>query len=199
MGDDSRRFAFGGKRVTGADLDKALARFGGEAALLQILRAFAAETPMLLEKIRNPDRENLSCYAITVHGIKSSSRNIYAEQVGGKAEALEHAAKAGDFDFVRANNDSFIAAAEECAAAMKALLQEIDSKQQKPVKDAPESAVLSRLRQACLEFDIDKVDEAVAEIAKYRYTSGQDLVDWLGAHAATVDFQKIADKLAPEK
>jgi signal transduction histidine kinase/DNA-binding response OmpR family regulator/HPt (histidine-containing phosphotransfer) domain-containing protein len=100
--------------IPGVDLEECLERFGGDEEVLRdILGSYVRNTPTLLEKVRAVTREGLAGYAVSMHGIKGSSRNICAQAVGRLAETLEHAAKAGDFTFVEASNGAFLQAAEE--------------------------------------------------------------------------------------
>jgi signal transduction histidine kinase/CheY-like chemotaxis protein len=100
--------------IPGVDLDECLERFGGdEEVLWDILGSYVRNTPVLLEKVRAVTREGLADYTVAVHGIKGSSRNICAQTIGKLAEALEHAAKVGDFAFVETNNGAFLQATEE--------------------------------------------------------------------------------------
>ena len=96
-------------RINEANLQKAYELFDyNEQNLLHILRTYSANTRVILESLKNISRENLSEYAIIVHGIKGSSFSICANEVGEKAVALEKAAKTGDFNFIKLNNREFI-------------------------------------------------------------------------------------------
>ncbi|MDR1251088.1 MAG: response regulator, partial [Treponema sp.] len=78
-------------QVAGLDAGKGLERFGGDGkSYMESLRSYVIHTPELLQAARNT--ELLAEYAITVHGIKGSSRGISADAIGAKAEELEHAA-----------------------------------------------------------------------------------------------------------
>lgn len=48
--------------------------------------------------------ENYADYAVEVHALKSTSRTLGLEKMGNLAEKLEHAAKDGDTDYVKANH-----------------------------------------------------------------------------------------------
>ncbi|MCL2876378.1 MAG: ATP-binding protein [Betaproteobacteria bacterium] len=111
--------------IPGLDLEKCLERLNGDEEILRdILDSYVSHTPDMLAKIRTVTREGLADYAITVHGVKGSSRSICAETVGKLAEALEYAAKADDFDFIEANNDTFIQAVEKQIAQISDFLSE---------------------------------------------------------------------------
>jgi signal transduction histidine kinase/DNA-binding response OmpR family regulator/HPt (histidine-containing phosphotransfer) domain-containing protein len=186
--------------IYGLDLEKGLERFGGdEESYTDVLNSYALNTPALLDKaIECAAEERLPDYAIIVHGIKSSSRSIGAEMLGTKAEALEHAAKAGNIAFVILNNDAFIQAAQKLIADLYAMQSDIDKENPKPLKAAPDKAVLAGLRTSCEEYDIDGVDEAMAALENCEYESGSDLVEWIREQVNVMGFQQIAERLSAE-
>jgi signal transduction histidine kinase/FixJ family two-component response regulator len=191
---------FGGRRVEGLDLEAALARFGGDAeALLDVLSSYAEKTPPLLEELRGVMPETLAAYAITVHGLKGASRGICAERTGALAEALEHAAKAGDFAFVAGNNAAFLNAAGKLVEALRGTLAAVRAKMDRPRRDAPDPAVLEQLRAACAAYDIDGIDAALEELERCEYAEDGELVSWLRDSVDRADFKEIAEKLAARR
>ena len=54
------------------------------------------------------EAENWKDYETYVHGLKSTSLNIGAEELSGHAKALEFAAKEGNFDYIREHNKEVI-------------------------------------------------------------------------------------------
>lgn len=48
--------------------------------------------------------ENYANYAVEVHALKSTSRTLGLEKMGNLAEKLEHAAKDGNTEYVKANH-----------------------------------------------------------------------------------------------
>ncbi|MDR0881702.1 MAG: response regulator [Candidatus Adiutrix sp.] len=185
--------------IDGLDFNQGLARFGGdEDVYLDVLKSFALNTPPLLDQLRECRPEDLPNYAIVAHGIKSSSNSIGAEPVGSRAEALELAAKAGDWALVEAENNDFIEAVQTLLAGLSALLREIGEANPKPPKAEPDAAVLAALRQACQSFDIDEVDRAMKVLESYEYESRGDLVAWLRANVNAMGFKQIAERLVQE-
>ena len=67
---------------------------------------------------------------------------------------------------------------------------------EKPLKDAPDAATLSRLAAACAAYDMDGVDAAMAELEAFGYQSRQELVDWLWEQARAMELRRMADELA---
>lgn len=185
-----------GRGISGLDFPGGLARFRDGKSFLRILGSYAVNTKPLLESIRTVDRGNLAGYATIVHGIKGSSRNICAEALGDQAEALEHAARAGDVDFVAKSNPAFLEAAGRLIGEIEAMLAAIAKASPKPKKNAPDAGVLLRLLDSCANFDLDEVETAMDEIERYEYESDGGLVASLRESVTRMDFDAVAGKLA---
>jgi CheY-like chemotaxis protein len=183
--------------VEGIDAEKGLERFGGDGkSYMESLHSYVIHTPELLKAARN--MEHLTDYAITVHGIKGSSRGISAEAIGRKAEELEHAAKAGNLDFVKAENDSFILAVEQFIAGLSGLLDILEENLHKPRKDTPDPVLLARLRNAAEYYDMGELDSAMEELEQYVYDSNTELVPWLKEQIDKSEFEEITKRLVIE-
>ncbi|MDR3278955.1 MAG: response regulator [Synergistaceae bacterium] len=183
-------------QINGLDFEKGLERFSGDMGnYLDVLKSYASNTPSLLDKALKYTEEGSPDYAIIVHGIKSSSRSIGAEMIGGQAEALEHAAKADDMEFVAANNDAFIQAAQKLIADLSIMLGSIEEKKHKPQKAEPDANMLANLLKSCEAYDIDGVDEAMAALEGCEYESGAELVEWLREQMSVMGFKQMAQRL----
>jgi HPt (histidine-containing phosphotransfer) domain-containing protein len=182
--------------IDGLNFTKGLARFGGNMeTYLEIVASYVHYIPALLAKARVVIPETLADYAIIMHGIKGSSRHFDAETVGNLADALERAAKAGDFAFVQEHNPVFLETAEKLLAALSNKLKALTGK--KAVREQADPAVLANLRQACETFDIDRMDQAMKLLTSYEYSSlgGAELVTWLEEKAFRLDFKQIVKRL----
>jgi len=192
-GIDRRTF---GKIIEGVDMEKGIARFdNNEEMFLNVLHSFARNTKSLLDKIRNPSPDTLADYGIIVHGIKGSSRGIYATLLGTKAEALEKAAKEHDLQFVLSNNQLFI------DETLK-LIENIDNAHVKIAaesgieeKNMPDRDLLAKLRDACIQFDVDLIDQAMEELELYQYKSDDGLAQWLRENVDMMNYKDIAEKI----
>jgi signal transduction histidine kinase/CheY-like chemotaxis protein/HPt (histidine-containing phosphotransfer) domain-containing protein len=133
-----RRSSVSSGIVKGLDINKALARFGGDEEIyFEILESYRESTPQLLDQLEDFAEEKLPDYAIVVHGIKSSSRSIGADSLGDKAELLEHAAKEGNRAFIHKHSADFIKTARWLLEDLTKLLNEHDEKNPKPFKSEP--------------------------------------------------------------
>jgi HPt (histidine-containing phosphotransfer) domain-containing protein len=86
---------------------------GSEKVYIRSLRLYVSNMPVYLEKIKNVSIETLHDYAINVHGVKSISEYIGAEETKKTARQLELMAKSGDLDGVLAANEAFIEDAQD--------------------------------------------------------------------------------------
>jgi CheY-like chemotaxis protein len=181
----------------GVDLYRGLERFGDdEESYLQVLRSYAANTRLVLEKIKNVNPDNLNDYAIIVHGIKGSSYGICANTAAEKAEALEKSSKAGDIGFVNDNNTEFITVVEKLLTDLDNMLNELKSCDSKPTKASPDKEVLNRISAACKNYDMDIAEAAIRELEMYNYETGGELVAWLWENVQQFNIEQIIEKLS---
>jgi len=155
--------------IPGLDMDRGIAHFGfSEDAYFKVLQSYVKNTRALLDIIKNIKPDNMERYGVTIHGIKGSSRGIFAKRAGDEAEALENAVTAQNYDFIKANNGNFL-------VMIETLLKDIDNAliksgaDKKPTKDKPDKELLRQLLDACKDFDIDKIDNVMDEIYIFDY------------------------------
>ena len=178
------------------DIQKGTKRFAGDNDMYrEVLRSYAVNTKPLLEEAEKVDKATLEDYAIIVHGIKGSSRGICAEEAGKKAEFMEHAAKAGDIDYVSRHNKEFIETVRKLIMEIEVFLGKSDKENPKPRMDKPDEEILKKLQAACEAYDMDGVDDAMGEIDSYEYETGADLVIWLNENIAQLNLIEISEKL----
>jgi len=197
------------RQIAGLDIAKGLERYlGDEKTYITILRSYAASVSSMLNEIESIcaefqtdtqavlPQDKLLAYRTKVHGIKGTSLDIFAGQIGKEARDLEEAAKNSDFDFIKNNTSAFLENAGKLVSAIEDVLLNIDAENPKPKKDRPDKNVLLELLAACKKYHINKVDEAMAEIEKYQYEADDGLVDWLKENIDNMDFEKIVEKLS---
>jgi len=182
--------------IEGLDAAKALELYGGMMNVyLPILRSYAENTPAVLEKLRRVTAENLTEYAITVHGLKGSSAGIGAEDIRAKSAGLEMLAKAGDLPGVLAKNEAFLREAEQLAGDISAWLREQEAITVKERLAAPSPAVLADLRQSLLDYDMSGIDSALERLQSADYESGAELVKWLEEKITESEFAAAASRI----
>jgi CheY-like chemotaxis protein len=183
--------------LEGIDFTQGRERYNGEAAYLEILRAWRLHTPALLETMKNSlSPENLAEYAIAVHGLKGSSYGILANDVGKQAQELEALAKAGDFSGVQALNDGFIKMVETLMLKLGELLEkDAAAKGAKAKKHEPDPALLAQLLGAARRYKAAIMEEILNKIELYDYESGGELVLWLREQMDNLEYDEICEKL----
>ena len=84
-----------------------------------VLELYCDELSSLSEKLVALIDTDLSLYRTTVHGIKSSSKQLGYMQIGEEAEVLEMAAKLENKDYIRKHTDDFITHCHDTVTQIK--------------------------------------------------------------------------------
>jgi CheY-like chemotaxis protein len=195
-----------GARVDGLDLEAGTARYETEEAYLNILKSYAQHTPPLLAKLssignmENPSGADMQEYATTVHGLKGASYGVCAEATGKRAEALELAAKAGQWEMVRSGNGALIGLANTLLGQLKELLENISERmpektREKQVLAEPDQEVLKKMLSAARHFRTSQMEDILAELENFDYQSGGDLIPWLRAQTDNIESDAVAQRL----
>jgi CheY-like chemotaxis protein len=190
---DTRNSLMTGITIKGMDTEKCLERFGGSVEILiEVLRSYAKNIPPLLVNLRCfLDEENLTDYAIVVHGIKGSSYGIAAQESGHAAEALEHAAKTGHFDAVKAGHQVFEKIVQSLLTEIDTVLARLNTKKVKPMAVEPDPALLKELQEACAAFNMDRVDKVMTQLESFQYKRGGKVIEWLREQVNGMTFENI--------
>ena len=181
--------------IDGVDLKKAQERYGDDSTYVDILRAFSKSIPAILKTIETVTEANLKEYAISIHGIRGSCYSICAEKAAVLAEALELAAKAGEYGFVSANNTTFIENVNIIISSANDIMAKIQGNEQKKQKDKPANQLLKSLIEACEQYDMSDIDTIVEELSRFNYDSGEDLVEWIREMSDEMNYDEIAERL----
>jgi PAS domain S-box-containing protein len=183
-------------KLAGMDFEAGLRRYGTEDIYIKVLQSYVAHSPELLDKLRSLTRETLPDYAITVHGLKGASYGVCANGTGRDAEELEHAAKAADYEKVRAKNAAFIEKTEALLEDLRGLLESAAGRgEEKQRAAAPDRALLEKLLDAARRFKPAVMEEAMAELESCEYESGGDLIPWLREEIDNLEYDAVREKL----
>jgi len=178
------------------DLRAGLGLFSGDSeAYIQVLRSYASNTRSLLGSLDNINSDNLPSYAITVHGIKGSSRSICAYSLGDKAEALEKAAKEGNLDFALANTPELVADTLSLLNYLDIMIRELTSDSSKETKAKPDRVLLEKIIEACRDFDMQTVESAVKEMEGFNYENHAEIIPWLWENVQQFNIDDIVKLL----
>jgi CheY-like chemotaxis protein len=183
--------------LEGMDFKAGLKRFSGNMEMyLDIVSSYFSQIPPVLEKIRAYTEEApVEDYRITIHNLKSTSYTIGAQLIGSMAEELERAAISGDPAFIKSHNKALIMALEKLLPTLGNLLEEIEAGSQKPVRPAPDPALLAEVLEACSTYNMEQLDNAIDELGQYRYESQGDLVEWIREESDKSELESIRERL----
>ena len=164
-----------------ADLDvkSAIEMLGGEKLYRKIIADYYRVMDQKAESIRsNYDKKFWPVYTIEVHALKSSSRQIGANELADMAEALENAGKSQDIAFIEANTDAML----EKYMSYKSVLAEFcedkttDEQNAAPAQPADTETlrtIFARIREAADNLDLDTLEECGGELRTYSYPDDQ--------------------------
>jgi len=182
--------------IAGLDVVKWRERFAGDEKMyVRILRSYVTSLRTLLSAIEVFNEDELAAFELTVHSIKGTSFDVCAEQLGSDAAALENAVKSRDFEYVKEHHPPFLENAWKLVCDLEEMFAAITAESDKPKKDKPDDGLLLKLLAVCEVYDMDGVEEAMAEIDLYQYTSDDGLVDWLLESVELMECDPIITKL----
>jgi CheY-like chemotaxis protein len=194
-----------GITIDGLDIPAGIAYYGTEKVYNEILKSYSTHTPELLRQLGMFTQASalvtLEDYGIAVHGLKSSSYGICANNVGKQAEELEALAKANNADEVHKRNGVFLRDAQKLVDDISAMLQ-----QTTPTADSKEickkidSALLDKILDAAEHFKTKDLEGTVAELEKFDYKNKADaeLVSWLRNQIDRLEYEAICRRLKKE-
>ena len=189
-----------GGKIPGLDIRNALEKINWDwETCIEVIKSFVNTTPALLETCKNISPETLPQYCITVHGIKSVAFSFGAMEAGKKAKALEDRSMAGDFAFVRENNEEFIQIIKKLLQDLAPLQEIFSTEKTKPQKEKPDTDVLAKILEAAENYNIRNLEEGIGLLDEYKYTADTDLVPWLKAKSMNSDFMAIYERLSKIK
>ena len=183
--------------IEGLDIAKGIERYGGSGdAYLKVLRNYAAGYRSLIDSLVSFNTENPRDYIISIHSVKGTSYEIFANTIGDKAKELEAAAHNGNIEFIDEHNPPLLKEVWRLVNDMEALFKEIEEQTPKHVKDKPDKDILIKLREACATYSVNDMDDAMEEIERFKYEADDGLADWLREKADLMRFKEIVEKLS---
>ena len=150
------------------DRDIGLKHCGSEALYNEVLQDFYKLIDNKAERIETLYNENnIDEYTIEVHALKSVARMVGAEYLSGLALELEMAGKEGNKALIDEKTPELL----ERYRAYKDTLSYFDEGKDDNKSEADSDKLLellNRMKEAANTFDIDTVDEIMAELNGYR-------------------------------
>lgn len=162
-------------RIPGLDTEHAIEIMGGSAMLYEkTIQQMVRYIPSNIEQMDNflADSSTLNDFAIRVHGIKSSLRQIGHPRLAKQAEELEMAAKSEDYTFCLAHYGSF---REGCLSfydlASAAVIPEAVAETES-VKNFYE--ILTQIKADVEDYDVMAAAEKLMPLTRHRFDEDTD-------------------------
>ena len=186
---------FAEANIDGMNLNDGMARFGNNSKLyLKVIKTFVDNIGHHLDTLATLTEDTLPDYAVEVHGVKGSCYGINANREGKMAEALEIAAKGGNFAEAQAGNAPFLDEMKALVPKLQAVLDAC-SEEGATKKAEPDKALLKDMLDAAKDFDVDKMQKTIEELEKYEYEKDGDLVKWLSDQVTMFAYDLIQQRL----
>ena len=159
--------------IKGIDSKRAIAMLGSEKLYMQVLKdyfnAVDKREEMIAHMLENGDIRN---YTIEVHSLKSTSRQIGADDLADLAARLEKAGGENDVEFIVANTDELLNRYHECKKLLEPLFAEASDAVQAAEEDyGAVSELLSRAADAL--GDEQATGGILKEMSECRFTPAQ--------------------------
>jgi CheY-like chemotaxis protein/signal transduction histidine kinase len=115
--------------IPGVVPERVMELYDGDMEIfLPVLRSYLSVIPATLDKLSNVSEKTLPDYVVSVHGVKSTSDSIGAEEARKMALELEMLAKAGDLAGVLAKNGALIQYVKVLLGNIQKWLDKLDGK-----------------------------------------------------------------------
>ncbi len=157
-----------------ADLDthSAIRLLGSEKLFWTVLGDYYHAIEKKVSAIRTSlGEEDWANYTIEVHALKSSSRQIGANNLSDRAATLEKAGNARDTDFIRKNTEPML---EQYLGYLEMLepyfrVEVRDASHKEAISPELLSECFARMREAVENLDMDRMELVAAEMDRYSY------------------------------
>ncbi len=180
------------------DVATALQRLGSEKLYLTVLRDYYRVIDQKINAITEALEENdWRAYEIEVHALKSSSRQIGADDLSDLAALLEKAAKDRDLAFMLVHTKKAI----DMYLEVKGLLAEFDLEEaeEEPHQDKKEAdssdleIIFKEMREASEELDMDALEESFQALNQYKYPVEQgEIYQKLGKAVSGMNVDEVS-------
>ena len=183
------------------DLDAGVRNSCSVKAYMSLLKLFYESLDETADELeRFCAEENIKDYTVKVHALKSSARLIGAADFGEEAQKLESAGKNGDWEYIRAHQEAFMAKYRSFKTPLSAVFAE-EKTEGKPVAGMELMAdVYEKVRMAADDMDCDQLDRIFADMEEYRVPDSETaLYEELRAASSRFDYEAILKLLAEKQ
>lgn len=138
-----------------------------QMVLMEYYHSIDKKIASIESHFKNKDWKN---YTIEVHALKSTSRQIGADELADLAEELEKAGKSLNVDFIEENNEKAMTMYRELKEKLSPFFPDAKEQFTKKECEPPEIAeILDDLDCAIQDFDTLLIDEVIDRLSQYNF------------------------------
>ena len=188
--------------IDGLDIKKGLGQSGGTIDyFFETLASFISDGAERRDAILECLNEgNLTLYVTLVHAIKGATANIGAVDISKLAFELENAGIAGDWGFIKENNDSFLEVFDQLLDNVKDALSQYDEKRKSDVVSEDSDKLIKGLHtlEAALDsIDIDVINGTVDYLlGLVKSADGKDIMRKISHHILMFEYDEAKSLIA---
>lgn len=190
-------------KIEGLNTESAIKLLGNEQLYMTVMKEYYLAIDSRAETLTRMLNENdISGYTIDVHSLKSTSRQIGAEELGELAFSLEKAGKEGDVSFIAAHHDELIEMCAKVRDILKGVFPDVavEEKNAKTADNDTTLELLDELNEALEGFDTLAIDEIIEKMSGYAFDDGaNELFEQLKASAEECDIDACVQIVADWK
>jgi chemotaxis protein histidine kinase CheA len=157
--------------IPGLDTKEALRLLGSEKLFWAVLKEYYRVVDKKYALIEEYEKKGMwKEYTVEVHSLKSSSRQIGAEELADLAQRMEAAGNAGEIDSIRNYTPVLLQKYLDCKELLKPYFEEGESAKSEEKQEVSESVLaeqLQNMRSALENLDFDEMEKAVSEMEHY--------------------------------
>ncbi len=157
--------------IPGLDTKEALRLLGSEKLFWAVLKEYYRVVDKKYALIEEYEKKGMwKEYTVEVHSLKSSSRQIGAEELADLAQRMEAAGNAGEIDSIRNYTPVLLQKYLDCKELLKPYFEEGESANSEEKHEVSESVLaeqLQNMRSALENLDFDEMEKAVSEMEHY--------------------------------
>lgn len=158
--------------IQNLNIAEALGLLGSQSLFRSVLKEYYCSIDKKSAAVEKYFSENkIHEYTIEVHALKSSSRQIGADEVSLLAAELEKAGNENNIQFIGENTPVLLEKYRQFKTILQPLFPECQTKKERTTASAQQTAqLLDNMEQALDSFDTLEIDKCVEEMSEYDYS-----------------------------
>lgn len=158
-------------RIEGLNIEQAQSLLGSESLYMAVLKEYYLTIDKKSSLIEDYYRNGLwKEYTIEVHSLKSTSRQIGADELAAMAAELEKAGKESNTEFIKAKHGELMRVYKDYKRILAPVFPDEEAEETRRAADPVEIMdMLDELGNALEEFDTLAIDEVIEKMSAFTY------------------------------